>query len=272
MTLALFFLIFLAALSYATPMAEPLEGMSFPEPSPLEARSTLNGACTGNGGASGVCVSTSSCSSAGGTYVSNKCPGLPENIKCCTKTSCSSGGSCEWTGDCDGSTVSNLCPGPSDFKCCLPNSGSSKNLGEKILAKAKTQEGLPYVWGGGSCSGPTGGGFDCSGLVSYAVCQVTGRNLFSEGLRVTRSMYCASEKKLGYKKVAYSKRRKGDAVFFGGSCDCSDGASNSGVHHVGIMMNSGTKMWNALKTGTNIRADDFGSWSEKPCPYVIRFS
>ena len=48
-------------------------------------------------------------------------------------------------------------------------------------------------WAGGNCKGKTGGGFDCSGLVSWAVCQVTGRDLFKEGLRVTRSMYCASE-------------------------------------------------------------------------------
>lgn len=38
------------------------------------------------------------------------------------------------------------------------------------------------------------------------------------------------------------------------------------------MMNDKTLMWNALKTGTNIRSDDFGSWSEKPCPYVVRFA
>lgn len=44
-------------------------------------------------------------------------------------------------------------------------------------------------------------GYDCSGLIGWAVCQVTGRDLFSEGLRVTRSMYCASEEKLRYKYV-----------------------------------------------------------------------
>ncbi|KAH8898739.1 hypothetical protein GQ53DRAFT_802273 [Thozetella sp. PMI_491] len=238
----------------------------------IVARSTENGPCTGAGGAPGVCVATSKCSSAGGTYISNACPGTPEDIKCCTKTSCgSSGGNCRWTSQCaSGLTESNLCPGPTDFKCCLP--GGSTNLGQQILAKAKTAAGTPYVWAGGSCSGPTGSptkGFDCSGLVSWAVCSVTGRNLFSEGLRVTSSMYCASEAKLKYKKVTYLQRRAGDAVFFGGGCDCSK--SDSGVHHVGLMMDSGTRMWNALKTGTNVREDDFGSWSEKPCPYVIRF-
>ncbi len=76
-----------------------------------------------------------------------------------------------------------------------------------MLAKAMEAAGTPYTWGGGSCSGPTGTaeepekGFDCSGLVSWALCKVTGRNLFSEGLRVTRTMYCASEGKLKYKYV-----------------------------------------------------------------------
>ena len=40
------------------------------------------------------------------------------------------------------------------------------------VAAATAQLGVPYVWGGGSLSGPTGGpppGFDCSGLVREAV-------------------------------------------------------------------------------------------------------
>ena len=72
------------------------------------------------------------------------------------------------------------------------------------------------------------------------------------------------------RRVAYSKRRAGDAVFFGGACDCSGDPES--IHHVSLMMNSGTKMWNALKTGTDVREDDFGNWDEKACPYVIRFS
>jgi cell wall-associated NlpC family hydrolase len=124
-------------------------------------------------------------------------------------------------------------------------------------------------WGGGNCKGPTGGGFDCSGLLSWAVCQVTGRDLFSEGLRVTRTMYCASETKLKYKKVEWNSRQAGDAVFFGGKCDCEN--NPAGIHHVGLMMDDGFTMFNALKTGTKIRTDNFKNWSEKACPYVIRF-
>ncbi|KAF2201503.1 hypothetical protein GQ43DRAFT_415666 [Delitschia confertaspora ATCC 74209] len=243
-------------------------------------RSTLNGECTGAGGAPGVCVATASCTQAGGTYISNACPGTANDIKCCVKTSCGSSGQsgdCRWTSQCGSgkSLIENLCPGPNGFKCCVadntaqPSSGGY-NIGEKILAKAKEAEGTPYHWGGGNCKGPTGGGYDCSGLLSWAVCQVTGRDLFTEGLRVTRSMYCASESKLKYKKVPFAQRRAGDAVFFGGACDC---ASNpEGIHHVGLMMDSDYSMWNALKTGTNVRKDNFKNWSEGACDHVIRFS
>jgi hypothetical protein len=159
------------------------------------------------------------------------------------------------------------------------------------------------MWGSSSCSGPTVKVLTARAWYAGAVCAVTGRNLFSEGLRVTNSMYCASESKLGTsksssidrndseiylrflfplylvllgpdcltysKKIPYSQRRAGDAVFFCGACDCA--SSLADIHHVGLMVDSGTKMWNALKTGTVVREDDFGSWGEKPCPYVIRF-
>lgn len=93
-----------------------------------------------------------------------------------------------------------------------PNTANS-TTGQKILDKALTAAGTPYAWGGGSCKGPTHDqppyqygdiGYDCSGLVCWAVCQVTGRDLFSEGLRVTSDMYCAEEKELKYKYVFFS--------------------------------------------------------------------
>ncbi|KAJ9661291.1 hypothetical protein H2198_002034 [Neophaeococcomyces mojaviensis] len=82
-----------------------------------------NGPCVGRGGAPGVCISTQSCSNGGGTYISNKCPGTPENIKCCVKTACGTGnkGNCRFTSNCDsGKTETGKCPGPTDFKCCMP--------------------------------------------------------------------------------------------------------------------------------------------------------
>lgn len=47
------------------------------------------------------------------------------------------------------------------------------SIREKIVAEARRALGLPYVWGGGGARGPSGGGFDCSGLTQFAVAQAT---------------------------------------------------------------------------------------------------
>lgn len=44
-----------------------------------------------------------------------------------------------------------------------------EGIGNRVVEAALRYLGLPYVWGGGDKSGPSGGGFDCSGLTSYAV-------------------------------------------------------------------------------------------------------
>jgi hypothetical protein len=124
-------------------------------------QTTLNGPCTGANGVAGVCVSTSSCTADGGSYISNACPGTPENIKCCTKPSCqraAQSGDCRWTDQCDGgkTILTGLCPGPAGFKCCITNEGGSPpptnpppsgggDLGQKILAKSKEAAGLPCM-------------------------------------------------------------------------------------------------------------------------------
>jgi cell wall-associated NlpC family hydrolase len=55
----------------------------------------------------------------------------------------------------------------------LALSGGS-GFAQNEIAAAEKYIGTPYVWGGGSTSGPTSGGFDCSGLVLYAVYQASG--------------------------------------------------------------------------------------------------
>lgn len=68
----------------------------------------------------GVCLSTSACTSAGGTTINGACPADANDIKCCSKLACgsSSAGNCRWASDCAGTSASNQCPGPSSFKCC----------------------------------------------------------------------------------------------------------------------------------------------------------
>jgi len=152
------------------------------------------------------------------------------------------------------------------------------SVGAQVLEQAMTQAGLPYAWGGGTCDGPSGDqppydygdtGFDCSGLVCYAVCQITGRDLFSEGLRVTSTMYCASEEELGYTKYPYDERVPGDAIFFGGACECG----TDDIHHVGLAMDSGDRLWNAPSDDSNeVKESSISEFSDDPCPYVIRFA
>jgi len=55
----------------------------------LAERSVVDGACPGSGG---VCIPTTKCTSGGGNYISNACPGTPNDITCCTKTACGTGG------------------------------------------------------------------------------------------------------------------------------------------------------------------------------------
>jgi len=58
-------------------------------------------------------------------------------------------------------------------------------IARKVIEAALTALGLPYQWGGGALDGPTMGdgtggataGYDCSGLVRFAVFQATGKEL-----------------------------------------------------------------------------------------------
>ncbi|KAJ6451905.1 hypothetical protein C8R45DRAFT_916396 [Mycena sanguinolenta] len=70
----------------------------------------------------GVCISTSSCQAGGGVSTTGLCPNTPDDIKCCTKAPCGDHGECQFTSTCTGDLfyATGLCPGPSNFKCCMP--------------------------------------------------------------------------------------------------------------------------------------------------------
>ena len=104
-----------------------------------------NGQCSGR---SGICISSSSCSQAGGTSYTGKCPNDPNDIKCCDDIPCSAdgkSGKCVFSGECDGQTYSGKCPGGNDFKCCVgkTSSGGSTSSGQSYYG--------PCSGGGGAC-------------------------------------------------------------------------------------------------------------------------
>lgn len=69
----------------------------------------------------GVCLHTADCRRNGGTSTRHFCKEDSDaDIQCCTKPACANGGSCQFDSQCLGGTsVSNFCPGPTDFRCCL---------------------------------------------------------------------------------------------------------------------------------------------------------
>ncbi|MDH6284581.1 peptidoglycan DD-metalloendopeptidase family protein [Prescottella agglutinans] len=112
-----------------------------------------------------------------------------------------------------------------------------------LIAAGSRHQGLPYVWGGGNQNGPTSGdgrtgeiGFDCSGLVQYAVAQASNqRTVLARGTwdQVNQG-------------VAVSKAdiQPGDAVF------------SNGTGHVAIWLGDG-KVLEASTFGVPLGVNPF---------------
>ena len=96
-------------------------------------------------------------------------------------------------------------------------------LGDRVARLALRQVGTPYVWGG---AGP--GGFDCSGLTSWAF----GR------LGVQLPHNAAAQYTLG-RPVKRSRMRRGDLLFF------------HGLGHVGVYLGRG-RMVHAPESGRRV--------------------
>lgn len=121
-----------------------------------------------------------------------------------------------------------------------------------LIAAAQTQLGKPYVWGGGTYTGPSGvgsdgrgPGFDCSGLVLYAAYQATGGTL-----RLPH--YSGAQITFG-RGVDWSDARSGDLIFF-------TSPGSSAPHHVAIYLGKG-RILQAPHTGDNVR---YGTVDEFP--------
>jgi cell wall-associated NlpC family hydrolase len=133
---------------------------------------------------------------------------------------------------------------------CGPATATS--LGAAILAYARSQLGVPYQFGGGSDTGPTTGfnsngsgqpGWDCSGLVMYAVYQATRGHISLP--HNASDQYHDPRIQL----ITYHQLQPGDLVFFPGS----DGTPTA-PGHVGIYAGQGM-MIDAPFTGAVVRVD-----------------
>ena len=108
---------------------------------------------------------------------------------------------------------------------------------EAVIARAQSQIGTPYVWGGGDANGPTTGvnggsvsGFDCSGLVLYAFAAAG----------VALPHYTGYQYQRGT-QIPASEAQRGDLLFWG----------PGGNQHVAIYLGDGT-MIEAPQAGQNV--------------------
>ncbi|MFI0212413.1 NlpC/P60 family protein [Streptomyces diastaticus] len=113
----------------------------------------------------------------------------------------------------------------------------------RVIKLALAERGTKYVWGGGDIHGPTGGGFDCSGLLVYAYHQGAGITL----PRTSQAMRSAG------KAVGRADLRPGDLIVFN-----ADG--NWG--HVGLYIGNG-QMVHAPNPRTPVETASVtsGEWS-----------
>ncbi|GAA4490988.1 hypothetical protein GCM10023094_55100 [Rhodococcus olei] len=106
----------------------------------------------------------------------------------------------------------------------------------QVVTAAREYLGTPYVWGGGGVAGPSSGGFDCSGLTSYAVHAATAG-------RVSLPRTSEEQWTVGA-EIPIDQARPGDLVF---------GAwGPNGPGHVGIYAGGG-QMVHAPTTGDVVK-------------------
>lgn len=117
---------------------------------------------------------------------------------------------------------------------------SAGGAGAAIVAAAEKELGVPYVYGGGGPTGPTYGGFDCSGLTQYAVYQATGG-------RVLLPRTSQGQRTAGV-EVPRADMQPGDLIIFDVPTDPAPWG------HVGIYVGGGD-MVDAPEPGTPVRVE-----------------
>ena len=127
----------------------------------------------------------------------------------------------------------------------VPSDGTA---GGKAVSAASAWLGTPYVWGGGGAGGPSGGGFDCSGLTQYAVAEATDGRVHLP--RTTyEQIYCGE-------RISPRDVRPGDLVF------PADSFSARGPEHVQLAAGNGMVI-EAPYSGATVR------WARMPSEAVV---
>lgn len=147
-----------------------------------------------------------------------------------------------------------------DGQCLTGNNGSNPpgnlpaGFAGAFIAAAEKEIGLPYVWGGGTYTGPSGigsdgrgPGFDCSGLVMYAAYQASGGKL--------RLPHYTGDQIHDGTPVAWNDKQPGDLIFY-----TYPGASEP--HHVVIYL-GGDRIVQAPQTGENVRYGTLSEFSDE---------
>ncbi|GGM82000.1 transglycosylase [Longimycelium tulufanense] len=132
--------------------------------------------------------------------------------------------------------------------------GTTSAFGQGMVEAALAQHGKPYIWGGGNYFGPTGGGFDCSGLVQYAAYQA------SDGkLRIIRP---ADAQARQGQHVDPQHLQPGDVIAFR-----YHGAAE--YHHIGIYIGHG-QMVHAPDVGDVVKTSDITTSYWKSMEWEVR--
>lgn len=125
---------------------------------------------------------------------------------------------------------------------------SDRTTGGKAVRAANECLGLPYIWGGGSVGGASGGGFDCSGLTQYAVASATDGEVV-----LPRTTY---EQIYAGQRVHPADVQPGDLVF------PADSFSSRGPEHVQLAAGEG-RVIEAPYSGSTVK------WSQMSSNAVV---
>lgn len=143
-----------------------------------------------------------------------------------------------------------------------PDAGADAPASARVaaaIAAAQAQLGRPYLWGGGTANGPTGGpppGFDCSGLMIYAWAHA--------GVTLTHS---SREQYNAGIRVPLTDARPGDLIFL-----ATNTADPNTIHHVAMITAPG-QIIEAQTTGVPVHLRPYAGPTEPEImPYAVRLT